>query len=105
MTMRFRPSARPAGHVYTTGYFFVITGPVLIGLGIVRWDWRWLVFGLALVTFAALFYAFLGWMRERFDQLNPDDVDHETERIDRALDTISLRVVRAVVKAVSRRHD
>ena len=100
--VRFRPSARPSGYIYTTGYVFVITGPAMLGLGIVRLDWRWLTFGLGLVTFATLFYAFLGWCRERFDALNPDDVDHETLRIDKALDTISLRAIRIFAKILSR---
>jgi hypothetical protein len=65
-------------------------------------DWRWLLFGLGAIAFAALFYAWMGWMRERFDLLNPHDVDHETLWFDRTLGTVSLRALRAVAKAFSR---
>lgn len=84
------------------GYTFVVLGPLIVGLGLVRLDWRYLIFGLGSGTVSVLLYAFLGWWRLRFDALNPDDVDHGTERIDKLLDTISLRAVRAVAKALSR---
>jgi hypothetical protein len=55
-----------------------------------------------------MFYAQLGWWRERYNALHPDEVDFNSERVDKWLDSFSLRIVRAIAnvfKRLGRRGD
>lgn len=102
MSYRFRPSSRPNGYTYTLGYPLVATGPIGIVASAMHSDWRWLLLGIGSLAFAVCMYALLGWWRERYDELHPEEVDFNSERVDKWLDAISLRTVRAVAGMGSR---
>ena len=97
MPRRYRPLARPSEFYYIGGYMFTAVGMMLVGIGLVRLEWQYFAYGFPSLIFAVLNLAGLAWWRERFDSLNPEDVDTEITRLERVADRVSLRIVRSVV--------
>jgi hypothetical protein len=85
--------SRPPAYYYGQVYLGAFLALCCLVAGIQSSDWEFFAFALALSGMTILGLAYLDWWRQRYDEWNPNEPDHETSRLNRATSSFATRVL------------